>query len=176
MKEQQTDKFTIITKITASLKKQFLIQRKYFPNLKEQARKGFRTPSAMQGIGQFQNFRNFLRNFLRIFSDFGGIFAFRRIFGRNSFGGTFWEKCFGRIFLGGFFWEDFLGGFFWEDFFGRIFLGGITQQKLMFLSRFWSKARRRTRNLDPQKCEASSSHLKIDGITFHHHFYVKNVN
>ena len=91
--------------------------------LKKQARKGFRPPSAMKGIGYFQNLRNLLRNFLEIFWI------------------LFWE------FFGRSFWEDFLGGFFGGDF-GRISLGGIQQkviwiQKVLIcLSRFWVKERK----------------------------------
>ena len=73
----------------------------------KQARKGFRPPSAMKGIGYFQNLGNLLRNFLEIFWIFWGIIwkFFRRIF----FGGIHLEEFFGRIFLGGFF-----GRIFWE--------------------------------------------------------------
>ena len=49
----------------------------------QQARKGFRPPSAMKGIGYFQN--------LRIFLDISG----------NFLGGYFWMNFFGRNFLGG---------------------------------------------------------------------------
>ena len=69
--------------------------------LEKQARKGFRPPSAMEGIGYFLILRNLLRNCLQIFWDFFGNF------------------------LGEFFWRNFLGQIFWEDFFGRIFLGGF---------------------------------------------------
>ena len=65
----------------------------------KQARKGFRPPGAMKGIGYFQNLRNGLRNFLGNF--LGGSFC------KNFFDVIFLEKFFGRIF------------------FGRIFLGGI---------------------------------------------------
>ena len=74
--------------------------------IQKQARKGFWPPSAMKGMGYFQN--------LRIYLDISGNFLefFRRIFfWRNFFGGISLEEFFGRIFLGGFFWEDFLGGF-----------------------------------------------------------------
>ena len=81
--------------------------------VKQQARKGFRPPSAMKGMEYFQN----LRNFLEIFWIFLGILW--EFFRRNFFGGIFREifgrNFFGRIFLGG-----FLGGFF-----GRNSLGGI---------------------------------------------------
>ena len=73
--------------------------RKTSGNIKtndEQARKGFRPPCAMMGIGYFQNLRNLLRNYLDFFWIFLGIF--------------FWN-LFGEIF-----WEDFF-----EDLFGRIF-------------------------------------------------------
>ena len=75
------------------------------------ARKGFRSPSAMKGVGYFQN--------LRIFWKFWGIFW-------KNFMRIFLEKFIWRNFLGESFWEDFLGGFFWEDFFGRIILGGFS--------------------------------------------------
>ena len=80
----------------------------------EQARKGFRPPSAMKGIGYFQNF-------LEIFWIFWGIILefFRRIF----FGGIFLEEFFGRIFLGGFF-----GRIFWEELFGRNYLVEINKE------------------------------------------------
>ena len=122
---------------------------------RKQARKGFRPPSAMMGIGYFQNLRKILRifldslgNFLGHFQEdfFGGIFW--DIFWRNFLGEIFWEDFFWRTFLedsfgeflGGYFREDLLRGFFREDLL-RGFLGGITQQKLtrnwMFLSKFW---------------------------------------
>jgi hypothetical protein len=95
--------------------------------------KGFRPPSAMKGIGYFQNLRNLLRIFLEIFwISLGIVFGnfLGGFFGRNFFGGIFWEKFFGRI--------------FWEDFSGRIFLGEIlweellrNNKELMFLSSFW---------------------------------------
>ena len=67
----------------------------------------------MEGIGYFQN----LRNFLEIFWIFLGIF---------------WE-FFKRIFLEEFIWRNFLGEIFWEDFFWKDFLGG-------FLGRiFWEE-------------------------------------
>ena len=75
----------------------------------KQARKGFRPPSAMKGIGYFQNLRNLLRNFFGFFGEFLGDFL----------GGFFWKNLFGGIFG-----RNFLE-FFWEDFFGRIFLRGI---------------------------------------------------
>ena len=76
-----------------------------YENYSKQARKGFRPPSAMKGIGYFQNLRKILRIFLEIFWIFWGIFweFFRRIF---------WEEFFGRNFLGEIFWEDFFGGLF----------------------------------------------------------------
>ena len=40
--------------------------------LVKQARKGFRPPSAMKGIGYFQNLKNLLRNSLEIVLDFFG--------------------------------------------------------------------------------------------------------
>ena len=54
------------------------------------ARKGFWPPSAMKGIGYFQNLGNLLRNCLEIFWEF-----FRRnflggFFGKNSLGGITW--------------------------------------------------------------------------------------
>ena len=52
----------------------------------KQARKGFRPPSAMKGIGYFQNLGNFLIFFLEFFWNFLGIFLVD-IFGRNSLGG-----------------------------------------------------------------------------------------
>ena len=67
-----------------------------FTKIIKQVRKGFRPPSAMKGIGYFQNLEMFLKFF-----------------------GYFWS------FLGTF-KEDFLGGILWEKFFGRIFSGGIT--------------------------------------------------
>ena len=63
---------------------------------RKQARKGFGPPSAIKGIGYFQN----LRNFLDFFWIFGSIFG-------DFFGGIVWEIFFRIIF-----WEDFLGGFF----------------------------------------------------------------
>ena len=90
-----------------------------FKNIKKQARKGFRPPSAMKRIGYFQNLRNVLRIFLEFFWKFLGKFFGGFVggfFGRN-FGRNFW-----RNFLGGF----FFGGIFLEDFFGRNTLGGIT--------------------------------------------------
>ena len=88
----------------------------FFTNniLLKQARKGFRPPSAMKGIGYFQNLRNLLRIFLEFFWIFWEIFweFFRRIFLKEFIWRNFWEKYFGRI--------------FWEDIFGRNSLGGIT--------------------------------------------------
>ena len=78
----------------------------------QQARKGFRPLSAMQGIGYFQNLRKFLRNCVEIFWIFFGMFL-----------EDFLEEFFGRSFLGDIFWKNFFGGFFWEDFFGKIFFG-----------------------------------------------------
>ena len=50
--------------------------RQHFSNLSDdkskQARNGFRPPSAMKGMGYFQNLRNFLGIFLE--ESFGGIF------------------------------------------------------------------------------------------------------
>ena len=43
-------------------------------SLGKQARKGFWPPSAMKGIGYFQNLRNLLRIFLEFFRNFLGIF------------------------------------------------------------------------------------------------------
>ena len=63
-------------------------------------------------------------------------------------------------FFGRVFWEEFFGRIFWEEFFGRNYLVEINKE-LMFLSRFWGNSRsRKDKNLDPYKCEASSSHLK----------------
>ena len=50
----------------------------------KQARKGFRPPSAMYGIGYFQNLRNFLRNCLEIVWTFFGQIFWEDLFGRNS--------------------------------------------------------------------------------------------
>ena len=72
----------------------------------KQAHKGFRPPSAMWGIGYFQD-QELLRNCLEIVWIFWGFF---------------WD--FFEIFLGGFFWRIFLEDFF-RGFFGRIFWGGI---------------------------------------------------
>ena len=97
----------------------------------------------MNGIGYFQNLRNFLGKCLKIFGIFPGIFwkFFRRIFW-----GIFFRYFLGEIFLEEFFGEDFLGGFFWrnfwEEFFRRNYLVEINNE-LMFLSRFWGNARRR---------------------------------
>ena len=72
----------------------------------KQARKGFRPPSAMKGIGYFQKLI-------------------------EEFFGNFLGELFGRIFLGGYlgriFWEDF-----WKEFFGRNYLVEI-RKELMFL-------------------------------------------
>ena len=75
--------------------------------MNKQARKGFRPPSAMKGIGYFQNLR---KNFLTIFLE---IFVFWKFFSRIFFE----EFFFGRIF-----WKKLLREIFWEDF----FLGGGT--------------------------------------------------
>ena len=77
--------------------------------VKKQARKGFRTASAM-----------FVIIFLKFFGLFFGFLW-------NFFLGIFLEDFFlmdfhGENFLGGFFWEDFFGRIFWEDFFMRISL------------------------------------------------------
>ena len=123
----------------------------------KQARKGFRPPSAMKGIGYFQN----LRNLLIIFLEFFWIFwNFLVIFQEDFFEGIYLEEFFGRNFLGGFF--------------GRNYLVEINKE-LMFLSRFCLNAQgRKYKNLDPQKCEASSSHLKNTKyfvcITFKNHY------
>ena len=58
-----------------------------------------------------------------------------------------------------------MGRIFWEEFFGRNYLLEINKE-LMFLSRFWGNAGK-DKNLNPYKCEASSSHLKIDKFTVH---------
>ena len=84
------------------------------PNPKKIRLKGFRPPSAMQGIGYFQNqelFQKLFGNFL----DLSGIFL------GNFLDFSWILYYFWRDFLRGIFWEDFLGGFFFEDFFGRIF-------------------------------------------------------
>ena len=70
---------------------------------RKQARKGFRPPSAIKGIGYFQN----LRNFLDFFWIFGSIFG-------DFFGGIVWEIFFRIIF-----WEDFFKTFL-EEFFVNI--------------------------------------------------------
>ena len=56
-------------------------------------------PSAMKGIGYFQNLRNFLRFFLDFFLE------------------IFWEddEFFWRNFFGEFFWKDVLGGILLEE-------------------------------------------------------------
>ena len=83
--------------------------------LVKQARKGFRPPSAMKGIGYFQNLRNLLRNCLEIFWEF-----FRRIFLEEFLGEFFLGGFFERIFWKEFFKRNFLGGFFWKE--GRILI------------------------------------------------------
>ena len=85
----------------------------FFEGLNKQARKGFRPPSAMKGMGYFQNLRNLLKDF----------------FWRNFLGEIFWRIFFGRIFLGGFF-----GRIFWVDFLGGILC--LHTLKLTCLSRF----------------------------------------
>ena len=79
--------------------------------LKKQARKGFRSLSAMKGIGYFQN----LWNFFKIVWKFFGILL--QDFLEDFFGGIFWSNFLGKKFL-----EDF-------NFFGRI-LGRIFREKL----------------------------------------------
>ena len=75
--------------------------------VKKQARKDFWPPSAMMGIGYFQNL--FLRKCLDIFWNFYGFFL--EFFWRNVLGGTFVGEMFGRNF-----WEEFFGRIFWEAF------------------------------------------------------------
>ena len=89
---------------------------------KKQARKGFWLQSALQGIGYFQNLRNFLSNCF-----FGILFGiFLEIFREFSWR-IFWED-----FLGGFFWEDYL-----EDFLGKFFgTKSLFTLELTCLSRF----------------------------------------
>ena len=82
-----------------------------FRQVGKQAREGFRPPSAMQGIGHFQNLSNFLRNVLKNIWIFFGIFL----------------EFFKRIFR-----EDFLRGFFWEEFFVRNCFGGIFKRNSLF--------------------------------------------
>jgi hypothetical protein len=71
--------------------------------MKKQARKSFRPPSAMKGIGYLDFFGNFLGGF------FGGIYLEE----------LFWRNILGGFFLGGFFLADFLGGIFWEELLSR---------------------------------------------------------
>ena len=60
----------------AELPKVDILFRTQFPSLgifiNKQARKGFRPPSAMKGIGYFQNLRNLMK--IEIFWIFWGIF------------------------------------------------------------------------------------------------------
>ena len=59
----------------------------------KQAPKGFRPPSAMKGIGYFQNLRNFLRiYFWKFFGFFGNVLG-------GFFGGIFLEDFFEGILL-----------------------------------------------------------------------------
>ena len=107
--------------------------------------------------------------FCRIFLGgicFGGIFGegifFEDFWGRNFFGGTFLEE---------FFWEDFFERIFREDFFERNFWEELFEsgrnlfvcQHLDFVS---IKKEGEGKNLDPWKCDASSSHLK-KGVSRH---------
>jgi hypothetical protein len=110
-------KITIMLEIK-KVSKSFL---SHIGNIKYQARKDFRPPSAMKGNGYFQNLRFFLRNCLETFWIFGNFLGgiFGGIFWRNFLGEIFWEDFFGRIFLGGFFWEDFLRGILWEELLSR---------------------------------------------------------
>ena len=89
--------------------------------LKKQARKGFRPPSAMKGIGYFQNLRNLLRNFLEIFWILFWEF-FGRIFWEDFLEEFIWKIVLEKFVLGRIFW----GGYFWEEFFERNSLRGIT--------------------------------------------------
>ena len=66
---------------------------------KEQARKGFRPLSAMQGIGYFQNLWNYFEKLS---------------------GGIFLEEFFGELFWEDFFWRNFYGEIFWQKSLGRI--------------------------------------------------------
>ena len=79
----------------------------------KQARKCFRPPNVMKGIGIFLEF----------------------------FWNFFWN-CFGFFleFLGGIFWEEFFGGTFWEEFF--VYVVKVIKvlwiwKELIFLLRFW---------------------------------------
>jgi hypothetical protein len=61
---------------------------------KKQARKGFRTPSAIWGIGYFQNLKIFLEivlNFLDCWGDFLGFFEGNFWDLKKKFGMDFWE-------------------------------------------------------------------------------------
>ena len=57
-----------------------------FSSYNKQAQKSFRPPSAMKGIGYFQNHRIFLRIFLEFFGNFLGGFFLEDFFGRIVFG------------------------------------------------------------------------------------------
>jgi hypothetical protein len=86
------------------------VGKKRFENskvMKNKPKRVFRPPSAMKGIGYFQNLRIFFRNCLEFFGNF--------------LGGFFW-----RNFFGGFFWEDLLGGILWEELLSRNYLVEIT--------------------------------------------------
>ena len=79
-----------------------------------------------------------------------GVNFLEEFFGRNFLEEFFRRIFLGGFFLGGFFWEDFLGGFFGEEFF--VYIG--------FSTFCLNNEGRRSRNLDPDKCDASSLHLK----------------
>ena len=115
MKERQLEraeiaKASIQTEVAetelVNIKREFMSQKgqsqEQLKNLQEalqvrnlfekQARKGFRPPSAMKGIGYFQNLRIFLESFwifLGIFLEFFGRIFFGGILLRNFFGGIF---------------------------------------------------------------------------------------
>ena len=102
-------------------------------NLK-QARKGFRPPSAMKGIGYFHNLRIVWEMFWKFFGLFWELIG---NFLGGFFRGIFLEVLFWRNFFGGFFWRIFLRGFFRSNFFGRHYLVEEINKEWMFLSRFW---------------------------------------
>ena len=134
---------------------------------KKKARKGFRPPSAMKGIGYFQNLGILLRNFLEIFWILRGIFweFLRRIF----FEEFIWRNFLGEIFFEDFFWsifqeedlffEDFLGEILWEELVSR-----NQQDFRVILSKWKEKGRRKDefRSLEVRRrLIALKNHLRI---------------
>ena len=122
--------------------------------------KGFSASNYDVGNWVFSKFQEFFEKlfgiFITFFENFLELFGIFLELLWNFLNFFFW-KFFGNFF------GRFFEGLFCEDFFGR---NSLLTSGLTCLSRFWDNARRKEgrkegrKNLDPQKCEASSLHFK----------------